>query len=109
MAVCRRFEGPVDAKLALSLVEEAPEEYKWNTFHGQNKLLEAAFSRKIGWWLLDAYSPTILRADSHIGVGNDCLHYCVPGPADHWVTLLHNLLVAATTATTAFPPGGDGA
>lgn len=50
-----------------------------------------------GWKILDAYTPTVLRADSHIG-DHDCLHYCVPGPADHWVTLLYNMLLAEREA-----------
>lgn len=29
-------------------------------------------------YLFSAYTPTLLRADSHIG-GPDCLHFCVPG------------------------------
>ena len=46
--------------------------------HFQNSILEDAFSADLGWKLLDAYSPTVLRADMHTG-GNDCLHYCVVG------------------------------
>lgn len=45
-----------------------------------------------GWKILDAYTPTTLRADSHIG-GRDCLHYCLPGPVDHWITLLYNIIL----------------
>lgn len=88
------FEGPVDADVAASLVAAAPNWYHWPSFDANNKMLRAAFNQTDGWVLLDAYSPTLLRADSHIGE-NDCLHYCVPGPADHWITLLHNIIVAA--------------
>lgn len=55
-----------------------------------------------GWKLLDAYSPVMMRADSHMGPRidgkgkDDCLHYCIPGPIDHWVVLLQNILVADT-------------
>jgi hypothetical protein len=37
---------------------------------------------------LDVFTPTVLRADSHL----DMLHYCVPGPLDTWVELLSNVL-----------------
>lgn len=30
---------------------------------------------------------TQLRSDMHIGAG-DCLHYCLPGPVDHWNRML---------------------
>lgn len=63
------------------------------------KLLEEAFAEADGWTLLDAYGPTILRADSH--AGEDGLHYCVPGPIDHWVTLLYNILLEKVPS-----PGG---
>lgn len=59
-----------------------------------SQVLEEAFSAEDGWRLLDAYTPTVLRADGHHGVGEDCLHYCVPGPVDHWVTLLYNILLS---------------
>lgn len=60
-----------------------------------------------GWRILDAYTPTVLRADSHIG-DKDCLHYCVPGPADHWATLLYNMLLADRDRRRA-DKGKDGA
>eukprot|EP00752_Nemacystus_decipiens_P006289 g5669.t1 len=94
----RMFDGPVDEALAEELVNNAPEKYQWGTFHDRNAQLEEAFSAEKGWRLLDAYTPTLLRADSHIG-GPDCLHFCVPGPADHWVTLLYNVLLDATGGT----------
>ena len=95
------FEGPVDLGVALALVDAAPESYKFSTFHDNNRLLEEAFLRdpSDGWRLIDSYTPTVLRPDLHIG-GNDCLHYCIPGPTDHWVRLLYNVLLVAT--------GGDG-
>ncbi|CAM9748091.1 unnamed protein product [Hapterophycus canaliculatus] len=91
----RMFEGPVNATVAEALVAEAPDSYQWKTFHDRNAHLRKAFSPERGWKLIDAYSPTLLRPDSHIG-DKDCLHYCVPGPADHWLTLLYNILLVAT-------------
>ncbi|DBA72303.1 TPA: hypothetical protein ACH3X2_010548 [Trebouxia sp. C0005] len=47
-------------------------------------------------------SITMLRADAHVGrlvssdhrSVEDCLHNCLPGPADYWNWLLYNTLVA---------------
>ena len=49
------------------------------------------------------------RADGHVGnamryshdplkrqAGQDCLHYCFPGPADSWAVALYNLLMASS-------------
>ena len=45
--------------------------------------------------MLDAYTPTIMRRDMH-GHEGDGLHYCIPGPVDHWVRLLYNMLLVDT-------------
>lgn len=109
------FEGPVDGDEAQRLVAAAPEEYKYPSFQESNRLLEQAFvsnrSQSLfsnsssslesdygedGWVLLDAYSPSLFRADMHLGgKGPDCLHYCIYGPYDHWVRLLYNIILAA--------------
>ena len=91
------FNDPVEEDVALQLISEAPKKYVWRFFDSFNAQLEEAFSARDGWKLLDAFSPTHLRADNHIG-GSDCLHYCVPGPADHWITLLYNILLEAREA-----------
>ncbi|CAM9571411.1 unnamed protein product [Ectocarpus sp. 8 AP-2014] len=89
----RMFGGPVDLDTALDLVAKGPPRYKWTTFGDRNKLLEEAFEATHGGWtLLDAYSPTILRVDFHASE-EDGLHYCLPGPIDHWVVLLYNILL----------------
>ena len=44
----------------------------------------------LGVLWLDVEDSTALRADRH----RDWLHYCVPGPADWWLTFLHHLLAA---------------
>ncbi|CAB1104360.1 unnamed protein product [Ectocarpus sp. CCAP 1310/34] len=93
----KMFSGPVDVDTALDLVEKGRPGYLWSTFGDKNKLLEEAFVAAHGsWTLLDAYSPTILRADSHPSA-NDGLHYCVPGPIDNWVVLLYNILLERVT------------
>ncbi|CAI5472652.1 unnamed protein product [Closterium sp. Yama58-4] len=43
----------------------------------------------------DVDSATSLRPDGHhrrLDGTVDCRHYCMPGPLDHWVSLLYNLL-----------------
>ena len=44
----------------------------------------------------DVFNATSLRADSHPGSGNDCLHYCIPGVTDDWVTFFYNALLIIT-------------
>jgi hypothetical protein len=55
---------------------------------------------------LDAYSPTLLRGDMHVS-RKDCLHYCLPGPADHWTDMFVSMLAdhrdGATPNGTATP------
>lgn len=107
------FEGPVDADVGQRLVAAAPEEYKYPSFQESNRLLEQAFvsnhSQSLesdygdgGWVLLDAYSPSLFRADMHLGGnGPDCLHYCMFGPYDHWNRLLYNIILAAKSDENA--------
>lgn len=65
--------------------------HSWSDFSRQNDLAVPIYIDN-GFKLLDAYTPTILREDSHFG-GKDCLHYCIPGPSDHWVRLLYSILI----------------
>lgn len=66
-AFLRRYTGPVDEDFAAQLVSGAPKTYMWDAFAGFNLDLRSAFAEQDGWKLLDVYSPTILRPDSHIG------------------------------------------
>ncbi|CAN0037514.1 unnamed protein product [Ectocarpus fasciculatus] len=94
----RTFDGPVDVETALDLVSSGPHSYLWDRFPEYNAILEEAFlgNATDGWIELDAYTPTLLRPDYHLGGDEspDCLHYCIPGPIDHWVRLLYNMLLA---------------
>ncbi|CAN0425103.1 unnamed protein product [Ectocarpus sp. 12 AP-2014] len=94
----RTFDGPVDVVTALDLVASGPHQYQWGRFPEYNAILEEAFLSNAadGWKELDAYTPTLLRPDFHLGGDEnpDCLHYCIPGPIDHWVRLLYNMLLA---------------
>lgn len=68
---------------------DSTQPFHWNKFHAQNVDVEAFLKDKFPMVLrLDAYTPTVLRADSHV----DGLHYCIPGPIDEWVTILYNAL-----------------
>ena len=42
--------------------------------------------------ILDVAPMSQLRGDMHIG-GGDCLHYCLPGPVDHWNKMLLNMII----------------
>lgn len=44
--------------------------------------------------IIDIVHETKLRGDLHIG-GGDCLHYCLPGPMDHWNRVFMNKLKLA--------------
>lgn len=52
-------------------------------------------SQEYGAVYLDVEAATALRPDGHHRRADgsmDCRHYCMPGPLDHWVALLHNTL-----------------
>lgn len=99
------FDGPVSRPVAKELVAASPPEYKWPTFKTGNDHVQGAFEAD-GWQVLDAYALTVLRPDSHIG-GRDCLHYCVPGPADQWATMLYNMLAARSERRADANAGGE--
>lgn len=68
--------------------------YHWTQFNRQNlkvKTMIANYFPRVIY--LDVYTSTVLRADSHCVTESDCLHYCIPGPIDNWVTLLFNALL----------------
>ena len=51
---------------------------------------------------LNVVNSTILRIDSHViktgrWIPEDCLHYCIPGPIDQWVTFFFNALEKIST------------
>lgn len=63
--------------------------YHYSEFLRQNEetknILRMNFEEVI---YFDIYNSTVLRADSHA----DPLHYCIPGPLDHWVRTFFNVL-----------------
>ena len=77
-------------------------EWHWDAFPRQNALVEAeinAATRRFeasdgagggfpGVVFLDVDASTGLRPDHH----RDGIHYCIPGPLDHWLPLLQGVL-----------------
>lgn len=61
-------------------------EYNWDKFDGQNRLvydfLQSNFPQVL---YIDVATSTNVRFDSHVSA-TDCLHYCLPGPVDSWLT-----------------------
>ena len=69
------------------------EKYNWEKFLAQNekvRLLMEDMRAAVGGGMvyLDVDNSTALRPDHH----RDGLHYCVPGPQDHWTELLFAVL-----------------
>ena len=61
--------------------------HRWDYFPRQSArvvrpLIEANFSQRGVY--MDIFSAMQQRPDAHIAP-SDCLHYCIPGPADQWV------------------------
>lgn len=71
--------------------------YNWHLFAPQMALTRQfllSHFPQIG--IIDVVPSTAVRRDSHLGQFRgvvDCLHYCAPGPIDHWNEALLNALV----------------
>ena len=68
---------------------------KWEKYAEQNEVMRGV-AREFGVVYMDVDTPTSYRADGHHLLPDgtyDCHHYCAPGPIDHWVSLLHNVLL----------------
>jgi hypothetical protein len=63
--------------------------YNWSA-HKKWDYSSAVNAEKIGMKIIDL-SPLYYRSDAHPG-GNDCLHYCMPGPIDLFPILLLQML-----------------
>lgn len=67
----------------------AADKYHYHLFAHQNEIVAALLREHYPLVLrLDAYTPSVLRLDSHF----DAIHPCVPGPADTWLMLLYSAL-----------------
>lgn len=83
---------PLRKRLAKNV---SPPAWHWLEIDAQQEAVQALvadFSTRAGGDVihLDVASQTALRADHH----NDPLHYCTPGPVDHWVALIQAVLTA---------------
>ena len=77
--------------------------FRWGEFHDQNAAVAALIRDKFeGVIYADVTTATSLRADRHNHAA-DCLHYSSfsPGPIDHWMRLLYNIVVLVGNAAAA--------
>eukprot|EP00668_Euglena_longa_P010866 GGOE01013167.1.p1 GENE.GGOE01013167.1~~GGOE01013167.1.p1 ORF type:complete len:248 (-),score=46.93 GGOE01013167.1:282-1025(-) len=86
--------GPPNARPYQSWAEGKPDPFHWRALLPQNRLVEALIHDKfpgVVYW--DVEQATAFRQDSHPSP-KDCLHYCVPGPINHWVEAFGQLMWA---------------
>lgn len=105
--------APLSVAMNTSVMAAEKPHYHWWDIPDQNVEVSAMLSSEYPDILqLDIYSATVLRADSHPLFNNDCLHYCMPGPADEWVLFLYNALLRTTglaaAAAARHTTGGGG-
>ena len=65
--------------------------YNWANFTLYNQAVVGAFNGVVKRFEVIDLSMYELRGDGHVTYG-DCLHYCTPGPPDHWNHLLYHIL-----------------
>lgn len=83
---CNDALAPFDSISEAEHDTQAQPWYEGDRFAGHNIIAKEIFERA-GFVYMDVYTSTILRRDMHVG-GNDCLHYCLPGPSMSWVDIL---------------------
>ncbi|GAQ81215.1 hypothetical protein KFL_000740160 [Klebsormidium nitens] len=90
---CEMYEGPLALEQSN---DQLP--YGWDNVRRQNEIAKK-IAADLGVVYMDVMRMTALRPDSHLKPfqDQDCLHYCVPGPLDAWVSVLYNLLLANAT------------
>ncbi|CAI7845026.1 unnamed protein product [Closterium sp. NIES-53] len=90
---CHRFTRPLKRRpKPLQLKGQLPATW---TRHAEMNVAVRSLLKEYGVVYLDVDSATSLRPDGHhrrMDGTVDCRHYCMPGPLDHWVSLLYNLL-----------------
>ena len=75
-------------------------EYHWGDIALRNLDVQSMLSLEFPQVLqFDVFNATSIRADSHPGSGNDCLHYCMPGVVDDWVLFFYNALLKVTDSS----------
>ncbi|KAI9312705.1 hypothetical protein BX666DRAFT_1880914 [Dichotomocladium elegans] len=86
---CDDADGPLSAPLTDDQLRQLP--YGWGEQSRRNAIARTIVEAAGGLFVDLAYL-TDLRPDGHIG-GQDCLRYCIPGPADAWATILYNVML----------------
>ncbi|CAG8455517.1 10104_t:CDS:1 [Paraglomus occultum] len=81
---CNEAEKPLDKLPTDAELESLP--YHWGDIHKQN-LIAKEIVNAAGGIFMDVETMMAYRIDGHIG-GQDCLRWCIPGPADVWLDLL---------------------
>lgn len=81
---CQNAKNPLPIPPNATELENFP--YHWGDIHRQN-LIAKEIVEAAGGIFLDVESAMITRVDGHIG-GQDCLRWCIPGPADVWLDFL---------------------
>jgi hypothetical protein len=77
-----------------------PPQYNWGNISHYNHAIRHMFNQHLPQVLyLNIFNATTRRIDSHPGYWSitktvDCLHYCMPGPIDNWLTFLYNALLS---------------
>ena len=82
--------------------QHGPLPYDWHELVRQNDLVASLIEREFpGVVYMDVATSTALRGDFHVSAmlhnpptNADCMHYIEPGPMDHWIRTLYNVLLA---------------
>lgn len=95
---------PKDAQVVRSKQTTNPlyKQYKYGSFNLQNDLVRQLIQKTFPEIIfMDVSNSTNLRFDSH----TDPVHYCIPGPIDHWVQKLTDVLLVANAYPGLLPEG----
>lgn len=103
---CSRIRTPLASPQPLELLP-----YHWGDFARQNALVAELIAREFpGVSYLDVATSTALRGDFHISAmqrqppdDSDCMRYDEPGPMDHWVRGLYNVMLRAEGRSVFLP------
>ncbi len=128
---CSRFREPLEMSSAVLAFAEpdgedalttarrtSPFAPRWRAMRSLNEAA-AVLTRSHGARYLDVTTMTMTRPDGAIGpigtIGEDCLHFCIPGPLDSVAELIYNALEAeldlaiGPTEVLAGRPGSEAA
>jgi hypothetical protein len=86
---CENNDNPIDYKLNYTGI------YNWNQVPNYNNIWrelanDPLYSNQLR--ILDVELMMSYRPDGHSSPPRDCLHYCLPGPIDHWNDLLQKMI-----------------